>query len=121
MNTSTIIGIVVVFAIYFAVSHFFLNKKLGIKVKRRGIFSMNRNRYFLAIDFMIILLFIAAMMGFASKDFSYMLMFGLFSMISINSGIEEWLLHRKDKAYYQDWLSIPLYLAVFFILYLSEK
>ena len=57
MENFPFIEILGVFAIYLAIS-FYLNKKLGIKIKRRGFLSMHRNRYFLAIDFLFIFLFI---------------------------------------------------------------
>ena len=123
MEKHTLIPIIIVFVTYFALSHFYLKKKLGIKEKRRGMFSKNRNRYFLAIDFIIILLFIVAMIGFANYNsaYSYIFVFGLFITSSMNRGIEEWLLHRQDKAYYQEWLGITLYLAIGFILYSTGK
>lgn len=128
MENFPLIEILVVFAIYLAISYFYLNKKLGIKIKRRGFLSMHRNRYFLAIDFLFIFLFLGVSMGYANGDFTFMgshsyilAMFGLFIMLSINSGIEEWLLHRKDKAFYYEWLSSLLYLMVLFVLYIGEK
>lgn len=42
MENFPFIEIIVVFAIYLAIS-FYLNKKLGIKNKRRGLLSMHRN------------------------------------------------------------------------------
>ncbi len=89
---------------------------------------MHRKRYFLAIDFLFISLFFGVLTGYANGDFTFMglhsyiiAMFGLFIMLSINSGIEEWIFHRKDKAFYHEWLSTLLYLLVLFVLYSSEK
>ena len=84
---------------------------------------MHRNRYFLAIDFLFIFLFLGVIMGYANGDFTIMeshsyifAMFGLFIMLSINSGIEEWLFHRQDKTFYHEWLSALLYLMILFVL-----
>ena len=89
---------------------------------------MQRNRYFLAIDFILIILFIGVIMGHANRDFTFLgsqaylfAMFGLFIMLSINGGIEEWLLHRKDKAFYHEWLSALLYFTILFVLIISGK
>ena len=126
MENFPFIEILIVFAIYLAISYFYLNKKLGIKNKRRGLLSMQRNRYFLAIDFILFILFIGVIMGHANRDFTFMgshfylfAMFGLFIMLSINVGIEEWLLHRKDKAFYHEWLSSLLYFTILFVLIIS--
>lgn len=123
MENFPFIEILIVFAVYLAINYFYLNKKLGIKIKRRGLLSMHRNRYFLAIDFLFIFLFLGVIMGYANGDFTFMeshsyifAMFGLFIMLSINSGIEEWLLHRKDKAFYHEWLNSLLYLMILFVL-----
>ena len=128
MENFPLIEILVILAIYNAISYFYLNKKLGIKNKRRGLLSMHRNRYFLAIDFLFIFLFLGVLMGYANGEFTFMgshsyilAMCGLFISLSINSGIEEWLLHRKDKAFYHEWLSSLLYLMVLFVLVIGEK
>lgn len=47
-------------------------------------------------------------------------MFGLFFLLGIKRGFEEWLLNRDQKVYYYEWLGSLLIIVAFFIIFIGE-
>ncbi|WP_445678092.1 DUF4181 domain-containing protein [Psychrobacillus sp. FSL H8-0484] len=48
-------------------------------------------------------------------------MFGLFFLLGLNRGLEEWLFHRDKKVYYYEWLGSFMNLITFFIILIGEQ
>lgn len=124
MSGSTIAGLILVLIVYAAISYFYLNKKLGIKPRRIGMFHQDRKKGFLLIDGMILILFIAAMFDISAVEGTEEAaalnpatpLFGLFFLLGIVHAAEEWMTNRKAKVYYYELLGSAVIAAVFLII-----
>lgn len=129
MDAFTLIGLFIAIASYLFITQFHFKKRLNIKSKWRGMISQDRNRYILAIEFVICFLIFASMMSLAEKtsnqtNLGLILttpMFALFFLLGITRGFEEWLLHREEKAYYYEWLGSILILVTFLIIFIGQQ
>jgi uncharacterized membrane protein len=129
VNTSTIVAIIAVLALYFLASQFFLKKKLNIKLDTVSIFHQDRKKLFIAIDVGLLLLFAVGMMNlFVENDISnfprivaIIPLFALFFLLSVNHAIEQWLLHRQEKAYWHEILSAAVMLVLFAVIWAGEN
>ncbi|HSP22375.1 MAG TPA: DUF4181 domain-containing protein [Planococcus sp. (in: firmicutes)] len=129
MNSSTIVAIAVVFVLYVLASQFYLKKKLKIKPVTVSIFHQDRRRLFIAIDVALLLLFAIGMMVlFVENDIgdfpgivAISPLFALFFLQGVNHAIEQWLLHRQEKAYWHEILSSAVMLVLFAIIWVGEK
>ena len=129
MNSSTIIAIIAVLAMYFLVSQLFLKKKLNIKPDTVSIFHQDRKKAFIAIDLGLLLLFVIAMMIlFVENDISkfpgivaIIPMFALLFLLSVNHAVEQWLLHPQEKTYWHEILSAAVLLIVVAVIWAGER
>lgn len=91
-------------------------------------FHQDRKGLWIFIDCVLLVLFIWAMFWVNVEErpepFSGLVrtspMFALFFLTNLNRGLEEWLTHREDKAYYHEWLGSLLFLTVVAILFLAQ-
>lgn len=124
MSVFTITGLLLTLIIYAAISYFYLNKKLGIKPRRIGMFHQDRKKGFILIDGIILILFIAAMFYMnevigteeAAALNPATPLFGLFFLLGIVHAAEEWMTNRKAKADYYELLGSAVIAAVFLII-----
>lgn len=124
MSVFTITGLLFMLIIYAAISYFYLNKKLGIKPRRIGMFHQDRKKGFILIDGIILILFIAAMFYMNEVNGTEEAaalnpatpLFGLFFLLGIVHAAEEWMTNRKAKAYYYELLGSAVIAAVFLII-----
>ncbi|WP_342598275.1 DUF4181 domain-containing protein [Psychrobacillus sp. FSL H8-0483] len=128
MKTFTIVSLLIVFAIYLFITEFYLKRRLKIKNKWKGLFFIERNSYSFAIDIVLIFLFIFSTMSLIERSnfqtYSLIVatpMFGLFFLLGLNRGLEEWLFHRDKKVYYYEWLGSFMNLITFFIILIGEQ
>ncbi|MDN3449405.1 DUF4181 domain-containing protein [Planococcus sp. APC 3906] len=129
MNTSTIVAVIAVLALYFLASQFILKKKLKIKADTGSIFHQDRKKLFIAIDGGLLLLFVIGMMVlFVENDISnfpgivaIIPLFALPFLLGVNHAIEQWLLHRPEKAYWHEILSAAVMLVLFAVIWAGEK
>ncbi|MGO1059930.1 DUF4181 domain-containing protein [Planococcus sp. FY231025] len=124
MSGSIITGLLLTLIIYAAISYFYLNKKLGIKPRRIGIFPQDRKKGFMLIDGIILILLIAAMFDLSAEEGAEKAaalnpatpLFGLLFLLGIVHAAEEWMTNRKAKAYYYELLDSAVIAAVFLII-----
>ncbi|MGM7700240.1 DUF4181 domain-containing protein [Pseudalkalibacillus sp. Hm43] len=128
METSTIVLLVLVFAIYILMSEYYFKRYLGIKLEGRWMFSDERNKLAVWIDGLILILFIGSMWHLNTGANSHLIspvirmspMFGLFFLQNLNQGIEERLTRRDEKRYYHNWLASFVMLVTFIIFFVGE-
>ena len=129
MGTFTIAGLLIVLAAYAAISYFYLNKKLRIKPRRRGMFHQDRKRVYIWIDGAILILFTAAMfeisVEFGLEKVSGLRaaspVIGLFFLLGLVHAAEEWATNRKGRVYYYELLGSAMLLAVFLVILAGES
>ncbi len=124
METSTIVLLVLVIAIYLWISEYYFKRYLGIKLQSRWMFSDERNKLAVMIDGLILILFIGSIFHLNTGPNSYTVspvirispMFALVFLQNLNRGIEERLTRRDEKRYYHNWLSSFVMLVTFIII-----
>lgn len=128
MNEFTLPAMAIVMIAYIAITQFYFRKHLNIKIKWIGPFSKGRKTPFIAIDLFLILAFFvfAVILGTSLDAFPnyqltlIMALFVLFFLLSINRGVEQWLYHRSEKAYYHEWATSLTLLLMFLIIIMEE-
>lgn len=128
MNEFTLPAFAIVLVAYFVITQLYFKKHLNIKNKWIGPFSKGRRISFIAIDLFIILAFFvfAVILGTsldAFPNFQLTLvisLFILFFLLSLNRGLEQWLFHRSEKAYYHEWVSALTLLLMFLIIIMED-
>lgn len=128
MNIFTIVGLVAIFAINLLVSHFYLKDRLKITNKRTGLLSKAKKRYSMVIEIVIICLFVLGIGSMIERNFGNLTVFltilpmlGMFFLISVNQGLEEWFFYRDEKVYYYKWLETIFILLAFLIVLIGEQ
>ena len=127
MNTFTIVGLIVVATLYLFLSQYYLKRRL--KIKDKWPLSRNRNAYSFAIEIILFTLFTFSLMGLYQSSEFHMYsvtmrigpMFGLFFLLGITRGVDEWVRNRDEKLFYHDWLGSIMILISFLVIYLGEQ
>ncbi len=126
MNVNVIIGWLILFGLFFLISHY-LKKHLGIKTREWvWMFSDKRKPVFRIVYSSIFVLFLFGMFQLnfepGSENYSSVVktspLFAAIFLQSIVSGIEEWVTNREKKAYYHEWLGSILILGSFLVIVL---
>lgn len=128
MNEFTLPALAIVLIFYLVITQLYFRKHLNIKNKWIGPFSKGRKLSFIAIDLFIILAFFVFAVIFGTRldafpNFHLTLiisLFTLFFLLSINRGLEQWLFHRSEKAYYHEWASSLTILVMFLIITMED-
>ncbi|MBE4907601.1 DUF4181 domain-containing protein [Bacillus luteolus] len=124
MNVNVIISWVILFSVFFLISHY-LKKHLGIK-NREWVWMLSERRkpVFRIVDSSIFVLFLFGMFQLnfepGSETYSNAVrvspLFGMMFLQSIVSGIEQWVTDRERKAYYHEWLGTILIVGSYLII-----
>lgn len=120
INTS-MLGLLIIFLLYLILSKLYLKKTLKIEEVRKSILSKGRNKVFVTIEIILMILFVIcavylvdyALVIFPIILFSFLLYFF--------RGIEEWWENKSAKGYYHDWLFSFMYLVMFLFLLMGES
>ncbi|MCA0987346.1 DUF4181 domain-containing protein [Guptibacillus algicola] len=122
-----LIYLLVVILIYLFISEIYMKRKLGIKSQNRWIFHEERYKVSIAIDVLLLIIFIFLTFEFLLERPHYSTIvklspsFIMMFLTSINRGIEEYLQDRSSKTYYHDWLAAFMMVLTFGIMYFGEE
>lgn len=129
MGSTVITGLVLLISLHLFISQWILKKRFHIKSKRIGLFSKQRRKSFLIIELLIVAMFIMIYfyLNNGSNLHQYSIpirvspMFGLFFLLGLNRGAEEWVMNKPEKAYFHQWLGSLMVLAAFLIIFIGES
>ncbi|AQX54622.1 DUF4181 domain-containing protein [Priestia flexa] len=124
MSYEGLIGVILLFILYFSTSHYYLKKRLNIQEKRVSLFSKDRKRLYRVIEGIIVVLFIyfLGVVTFSERSDEFPIWIralpvcGFFILVDTLRGIEHWMTDKESKSYVYEFLGVVFMLALLVII-----
>lgn len=120
--STSLIGLLLIFAVFLLISEVYLKRVLGIKAIRKCPFNAKRKKRYVFTEIILLLLFIFSMF-YAAIDLTLpptIMIFIFFAIMDFIRGMEEWIENKSEKGYYHEWLATITFIIMFLVVLIAE-